>query len=122
MSLLSAIGKDVAGVFKWLASPKGQAVIQTAGGVAVAFGAPAILVNVAEAWITKAITIEAIAEAAGQSAGNGAEKAAAVIKDMGPILAAYYPNAKPDVIRANNAIVEFIAAISGDTTPAAAGK
>jgi hypothetical protein len=109
-------------VFKWLASPKGQAVIQTAGGVAVAFGAPAILVNVAEAWITKAITIEAIAEAAGQSAGNGAEKAAAVIKDMGPILAAYYPNAKPDVIRANNAIVEFIAAISGDTTPAAAGK
>jgi hypothetical protein len=41
---------------------------------------------------------------------------------MGPILAAYFPNAKPDVIRANNAIVEFIAAISGDTTPVAAGK
>jgi hypothetical protein len=123
MSFLGAVGKDIGGVFKWLASPKGQVVVQTAGAVAVACGAPAILVTLAESWITKAITIEAIAVAAGQSAGNGEQKAAAVLKEMGPLVAAYFPNASQEKLtNANNAIVAFLNALSADDTPVAAGK
>jgi hypothetical protein len=118
MSFLSAIGKDIKAVFGWLGSSKGEKVIETAGGIAVAFGAPAMLVNLAENWIHKVIATEALAVAAGQQDGSGTQKAAAVLNAMEPVVAAYFPSATQDQMKkANDAIVAFLNAF--EAPPAA---
>jgi hypothetical protein len=91
---------------------------ETAGGIAVAFGAPAMLVNLAENWIHKVIATEALAVAAGQQDGSGTQKAAAVLNAMEPVVAAYFPSATQDQMKkANDAIVAFLNAF--EAPPAA---
>jgi len=120
MSFLSAIGKDVKAVFTWLSSPKGVAVVQTAGAVVEAVD-PALsgIVTLAESWITKAINYEALAVAAAGSADTSTQKAAAVISEMGPLVAQYFPAAtQAEINNANTAIVAFLNAFSSPATPA----
>lgn len=119
MSFLSTIGKDIKGVFSWLGSAKGQAVVQEAGQVVSAID-PALsgIVTLAEGWITKAIAYEALAVAAGSTPGSDTQKAAAVISEMGPVVAQYFPAATAAQLNnANTAIVAFLNAFD---TPAKA--
>jgi hypothetical protein len=118
MSFLSKFGHDAKAVFGWLGSPRGQAVIGTAGVVAEAFGAPVVLVNMAETWIQRVVTTEALAQAAGEQAGSGTQKAAAVINQMTPVVASYFPGATQEQMKkANDAIVAFLNAFDLPTTP-----
>lgn len=118
MSFLSTIGKDFKAVFSWLGSPKGQAVIQTAGTVAVDLGAPAAIVNLAESWIEKVITTETIAAAAGEQTGSGVQKAAAVMTAMQPQIIQYFPAATAaQMATANTAIVAFLNAFETPAKP-----
>lgn len=117
MSFLSTIGKDIKGVFAWLGSPKGQTVIHTAEAVVVAVDpALASIVNIVDSWITKIITTEALAAAAGQQDGSGAQKAAAVLNAIQPEITKYFPAATSDQLTAaNTALVAFLNALG---TPA----
>lgn len=110
MSFLSTIGKDVKAVFNWLGSPTGKDVVADAGTVAVAID-PALagIVGLAESWITKAITLQALGTAAGETAGSDEQKAAAVMTAMGPQVIALFPTAtQAQLSNANNAIVAFL--------------
>lgn len=113
MSFLSTTGKDIKGVFSWLGSPKGQAVIQTAGAV-VATIDPALagIVGLTESWLAKIITSETLAVAAGQQDGSGAIKAAAVLNAMQPEITKYFPAATAaELQNANTALVAFLNAL-----------
>lgn len=113
MSFLSTIGKDIKGVFTWLGSAKGQAVIQTAGAV-VATIDPALsgIVTLTESWITKVISTEALAVAAGAQTGSGTTKAAAVLNAMQPEITKYFPAATAtELSNANTALVAFLNAL-----------
>lgn len=97
-SFLSAIGNDFKKVFSFLSSPAGQAVVSA--GEAVAEGA-ATAVNpaagaaltgalaLANAGLTEVIKTEALAAAAEQQSGTGAQKAAAVTAAITPQVLAY---------------------------------
>lgn len=117
MSFLSTIGKDIKAVFSWLGSPKGQAVIQEAGAVVTAID-PALagIVTLTESWITKIISTEALAVAAGVQTGSGVTKAAAVLNAIQPEITKYFPSATAvELQNANTALVAFLNALG---TPA----
>lgn len=106
MSFLSAIVKVPGAIFHWLASDKGKAVIGAAETVAIAVGAPAIVVNLVGSWIDKILTIEQVAEGAGAQSGTGAQKAAAVIAAITPELLKDFPDLPVANIKAiNDALV-----------------
>lgn len=110
MSFLSTIGKDIKSVFSWLGSTKGQTVVAEAGAVIVGIE-PGLagIVTIAEQWITKAISTEALAVAAAQQDGSGTQKAAAVMSAMEPIVAQYFPSAtQAQMATANTAMVAFL--------------
>jgi hypothetical protein len=122
MSFLSTIGKDFKSVFAWLGSAKGQAVVSTAGAVVEAID-PGLtgIVTLAEQWITKAIATESLAAAAGQQTGSGAQKAAAVLSAMEPVVAEYFPAAtQAELAAANTAIVAFLNAFGSPSQTAPA--
>ncbi len=123
MSFLSAIVKVPKAIFDFLISPKGQAVVQTGGAVAIALGAPAIVVQTAESWITKILTIEQVAAGAGAQTGSGTQKAAAVLAQMTPELLKNFPDLPAENIqKANNALVAFLNALTlpaGTSAPTA---
>jgi len=119
MSFLSAIAKVPKAIFGFLASSKGQALIQTGEGVAVAID-PALagIITLANSWIGRALTVEALATAAGQQQGTGTQKAAAVMNAITPQVLQYFPNARQDQIaKANDAIVAFLNAFDAPATP-----
>lgn len=112
MSFLSDIVKIPKAVFNFLASPKGAKVVVTAGAVAEALGAPAIVVNVAESWITKIITLEQLAYGAAAE-GVGVQKGTAVIAAMLPELSKDFPDLPAANIQdANDALVAFLKALT----------
>lgn len=122
MSFLSSFGHGFKAVFDWLASPKGRAVLATGGAVLSTID-PALagIVGLAESWIQKAVTTEALAVVAGVQQGTGAQKAAAVINAMQPEISNYFPHATAEQItKANDAIVAFLNAFSVEETPKAA--
>ena len=93
-SFLSAVGGDVKKVFSFLGSPKGQQVIQTGEGLAVAAagaiagpGASNIVgdfLGMANTWMTEIFKTEAIATAAAQQEGTNLQKATAALTAMTP--------------------------------------
>ena len=117
MSFLSTIGKDFKAIFGWLGSPKGLAVIATVGTVVDVID-PALIgiTSLAESWLTKVISTEALAVAAGQQSGTGVQKAAAVLTAMQPEIDKYFPGATGvEIQNANAAIVAFLNAFSTKT-------
>lgn len=123
MSWLATVGKDIKGVFSWLGSPKGQAVIQTGEAVAEACGAPAALINIGNYWLGKIIAVESLSVAAGAQTGSGATKAAAVLTDVTPqVLAIAKENGLPtptadNIAKANAALVSFLNALGAPSVP-----
>lgn len=118
MSFLSTIGKDIKSVFNWIGSSKGKTVIAAAEGVAETFD-PALtgIINLANSWITKAITTESLAVAAGQQNGSSTQKAAAVMAAMGPEISQYFPAATAtEISNANTAIVNFLNSFNTPST------
>jgi hypothetical protein len=91
MSFLSAIGKDFKAVFAWLGSAKGQAIVATTEGAAVAIATPfglgpaiAGAETLFNSWLAEVVKTETLAAAADQQTGSGVQKAAAVIAAMTP--------------------------------------
>lgn len=106
MSFLSSIVKIPGAIFHWLASDNGKKVVAAGEAIAIGFGAPAIVVNLVNSWITKIITLEQLAEGAGQQTGTGAQKAAAVIAAITPELLKDFPDLPVANIQAiNDALV-----------------
>ncbi len=128
MSFLSTAARDIKAVFCWLGSSKGQQVLATGEAVAEAVGAPQAVVNIADYWIKKAITVESLAVAAGQEQGSGTTKAAAVLADVTPqVIAIAKANGLPvptvdNISKANDALVAFLNALGATalSTPAPA--
>jgi len=113
MSFLSAIVKVPKAIFNFLASPKGQAVEAAVGTAAIALGAPAMVVNLVESWITKILTIEQVAEGAGAQSGTGAQKAAAVIAAITPEVLKDFPDLPAqNITTINNALVTILNALT----------
>jgi hypothetical protein len=122
-SALSTIGKDIKGVFAWLGSPTGQAIIKTGEGIVEAvIPASAALINLGNTWMTEAIKTEALAAAALQQNGTSAQKAAATLLATTPqaiSFAQQYGLPTPtatQLLAANNAIVAFLNAFPGLAT------
>lgn len=121
MSWLSAFGKDIKKVFSFIASPKVQTVIKAGEGVVEdLIPSATAIINLANSWMTKVITTESIAAAAGSQTGSGTQKAAAVLAAMQPEIAQYFPAATTvEIQNANTAIVAFLNAFSTVTTSSA---
>lgn len=125
MSFISALGGDIKKVFGWLSSPKGQAVITAGEGVVeTVWPAATGIINIINKWVSKAITVEGVAEAAGQSSGTGVQKAAIVIADLTPVILADakqagLPEPTADTIsKVNDQVVAILNLLSGKTAPA----
>jgi hypothetical protein len=127
-SVLQTIGKDIKGVFTFLGSAKGQAIIATGETVAEDLGVPAGLIALANSGLNEIIKLETIATAAGTQNGTGAQKSAAVVSALTPAVLAYAQQnglATPtaaEIQNAVNGLVAFANALSGSpatTTPAA---
>ena len=92
-SFLEDFGKDFVKVFQFLGSPSGQAVITGVEDASVALAGPAgpavaAVENVINATLKQVISVEAVAAAAGQQTGTGAQKAAAVVTAIAPQVSA----------------------------------
>ncbi len=125
LSGLKVFGTDVEKAFAWFGSPKGQATVVAGESVVEAvepISTP--IINLFNSWAGKAYNVEALAVAAGQGTGSGADKAAMVLSAIGPDVATYAQQAgipartAAQITAANNALVAFINAMTG-TTPAA---
>jgi hypothetical protein len=121
MSFLSALGGDVKKVFGWLASPKGQAVVQLGEGIVEdAFPAATGVINIFNTWATEAFKVQAIAEAAGSDVG--AQKASVLLNTITPEVLAFakthgLPTPTADKLaQVNNAIILAINILSGTET------
>ena len=125
MSFLQKLGIGIKDVFSWLASPKGTAVVGAVEGTVEAIN-PALtgLINIVNNWVTKAVTVESIAEAAGQNSGTGAQKAAILINDLTPTILADAKQAglpAPDaatIALVNTSIVNILNLLTGAKTTA----
>ena len=127
MSFLSAIKGDIQKAVAWLASPTGKAIV-TAGEGAVedVFPGATALIGIINTWVQKAITVETLAEAAGQNSGSGTQKAAIVINDLTPVIladakTAGLPAPTAAVIsEVNDAVVTILNLLTGTKTSASA--
>jgi len=125
-TVLDKIGADFKGVFTFLGSQKGRALIATGEGLveAVAPGATG-LINLANTWLTEIIKSQALATAAGQSSGSGTQQAAAVLNAVTPqaleFLKAQGITSAPTTAQlqtANSALVAFANAFTLPAEPA----
>lgn len=125
MSFLSTVGKDIKGVFAWLGTPTGQAVV-TSAETAIELACPAATGAIAliNAWGTEAIKVETLAVAASATTGSSATKAAAVISTMTPQVLAWaatngYPVPNSTQITAiNTAVVNVLNLLGAPATTA----
>ena len=120
---LKVFGHSIEKVFAWIGSPQGQAIVTTGETVLETVVPNSIpIVNLANTWFQKAFTVEALAVAASQSSGTGADKAALVMSTVTPQVLQYaqqegiQPRTAAQIQAANDAIVAFIKAM---TAPAA---
>jgi hypothetical protein len=119
LSGLKVFGTEIEKAFAWFGSPKGQAVIGAAEGIAVmAEPAAAPIVNLFNAWAAKAYSIEALAVAASKATGTGTEKAELAISTIEPQVLAYAtqeglsPRTAEQIQAANDAVIKFINAMT----------
>lgn len=126
LSGLKVFGTDIEKAFAWFGSPKGQAVVSAGEAVAEAVD-PAIapIVSLFNEWAAKAYNVEALAVAAGQATGTGADKAVLVDSAISPTVLTYAQQAglpartAAQITAANNAVIAFIKAMTDTATPAA---
>ncbi len=89
MGFLKKLGVGIKDVFGWLSSDKGQAVVKV-GEAAMETAFPSLtgVINIINAWVAKAFTVEAIADAAAENTGTGAQKATILLNDLTPVVLA----------------------------------
>jgi hypothetical protein len=123
LSGLKAFGNDIEKVFAWTNSTQGKAVVSIVEGAVESFVPQTIpLVNLINSWGQKAFAVEALAVAAGQSSGNGAQKAAMVISSITPEVLQYAtdsglsPRTADQITAANTALVTLIKALTDPPT------
>jgi hypothetical protein len=125
-SVLATIGKDVAKVFTWIGSAKGQAVISAGEAAVETIYPPATgLIALANTGLTEIIKIEALAAGAAQQTGSGAQKLDAVVAAVTPAVLQYAQQnglATPTAMQIQNAVnglVAFGNALAAPATTAA---
>lgn len=126
-SVLDKIGAGFEDVFTFIGSAKGQAVIATGEGLVESFAPGAAgFIQLLNAWGTEVIKTQALATAAGKASGSGAQQAAAVLAAITPQALAFAKAqgiANPSDAQlqaANNALVAFANAFSGEPEAATA--
>lgn len=122
MSFLSTFGNDFKAVFAWIGSTKGQAVITSGEKLAevIVPGATPVI-NLANSWMTQILTTQALAAAAEEQPGTGAQKAAAVIAAISPQVVSLFPAINSaQIAAANDSLVAFLNALGTATVPAPA--
>lgn len=116
ITILDDIAKAPGVVLKWLATPKGQALV-TIGETALETAIPQLtgIVNVFNRYTTEAVKVQALSVAAGDTPGtNSTQKAAAVVNEVGPeVLSFAQANgmAAPtsaELLKLNDLAVEFM--------------
>jgi hypothetical protein len=119
LSGLKVFGTDVEKAFAWFGSPKGKLVVSTGEAVVEAIiPASAPIVDLFNAWAAKAYTVEALAVAASQTTGTGADKAAMVLSSVTPTVLQYSKQeglsdrTAAQIQAANDAVVKFINAMT----------
>jgi hypothetical protein len=119
MSFFSAITKPFTSIFHFLESPSGQAVLGVGVSTVEAIDpALATAIELVKSWMHKVFTVEQIAQSAGQAAGTGTQKAAAVIAAIGPELAKSFPGTTAANIQViNTAVVTILNALGEPATP-----
>jgi hypothetical protein len=122
LSGLKVFGTDIVKAFAWFGSPKGQAVVAAGEGVAETIDPGlAPIFNLWNSWAQKAYSVEALSVAAGKSTGTGAEKADLAISTITPDVVQYAEQAGlsartgAQITAANNAVIDFINAMTGTT-------
>jgi hypothetical protein len=84
-SVLDKIGEDAKGVFAFLGSTKGQAVVTAGEGIVeTVVPGTAGAINLFNNWLTEIIKTQALAAAAGAATGSGAQKASMVLSAVTP--------------------------------------
>lgn len=123
LSGLKVFGTDIVKAFAWFGSPKGQAVVVAGEGILeTVIPASVPIVNLFNAWAQKAYTVEALAAAAGQATGTGADKAVLAMSSITPQVLQYAQEeglparTANQIAAANSAVIAFINAM---TAPAA---
>ena len=114
-TLLQKIGGVAKDVFTFLTSSRGQSLIATGEGLAVAIN-PGIgsVITIANTWLTEIIKAETLAAAAGTQDGTGTQKSALVLSAVTPQVLDFAkanglatPTADK-LAAANKALVEFL--------------
>ncbi len=120
---IKVFGKGVEEVFAWFGSPKGQQVVAAGEGVLETVVPSSIpIVNLFNSWAAKAYSVEALAAAAAQAKGSGADKAVLAMQSITPEVLQYAqqeglsPRTAAQIQAANDAVIAFINAM---TQPAA---
>lgn len=124
-TILDHIGSDAEKVFALIASPKGQAVVQTGEAVVeTAFPAATGIINLVNAGMTEAFKVNALAQAAAAKSGTtatAAQQATAVASAIEPEIVAYLasegaPAPTTDKINAfSTGILALLTALEGPT-------
>lgn len=124
LSGLKVFGHKIETIFSWMGSPAGQTVISAGEAVVETVAPNSIpLVNLVNAWMQKAFTVEALAVAAGQSSGTGADKAALVMQSITPQVLTYAqqsgmaPRTASQIQAANDGLITIIKALTDPAPP-----
>lgn len=120
---LKVFGQDIVKLFAWMSSPQGKQIVSTGEAVVEAVVPISIpIIDLVNAWIQKAFTVESLAVTANQNSDNGAQKAAMVIAAVTPQVLTYAqqsglsPRTAAQIQAANDAAVAFINAMTDPVT------
>lgn len=119
LSGLKVFGSGVEKIFSWFGSPSGKVVVAAGESVLEAVVPASIpIVDLFNAWAQKAYTVEALAVAASQATGTGADKAVLAISTITPQVLQYAqleglsPRTAAQIAAANAAVIAFINAMT----------
>lgn len=119
-SLLDTIGNDIKGVWKWLASSDGQAVITTVEDITEAVYPPAAgIIQIINNWLAEILKTQALSTAAGSATGSNAQKRAMTVGAIRSQVLTYaknhgYPTPTQDQInKVNDLLVSAMNTLQG---------
>ena len=119
LSGLKVFGTGIEKAFAWFGSPQGKTVVGVVeAGVEAVAPASAPIVDLFNVWAAKAYSVEALAVAASQVNGTGADKAALALSTITPAVLQYAQQeglparTAVQIAAANKAVVDFINAMT----------
>lgn len=122
-SVLDKIGADIKGVFTFLGSSKGAAIVQAGEGlVETLLPGTAGAITLANNWLQEIVKTQALATAADAGTGSSTQKAAMVLAAVTPQALQFAqvngvpPPTAAALQKANDALVNFLNAFTAEPT------